>query len=122
MALTNPSAIYMAVPEYGVDKIYFTTSGSQTISGTNPSIGPATEIIIPQTKGEAFFTQLLLSQDNSTWFTSGFPPYAFNTTYGQYSPLFSGTLFTTTTDVHLFLQSTEISRAIYYKIVGFSVE
>lgn len=121
MTLINPSDIYMAVPAYPVDKIYFTNSNSQTITGSNPSVAPATEIIIPQDKGQFFFTQLLLSLDNTTFYTSGFPPYAYNATYAEYLPLFTGRVYVTTTDVHLFLQSTEIDRTIFWKIVGFSV-
>lgn len=122
MALLYPENIYMAVPTYVVDKIFYETTGSQSITGSHTGVDPETEITISQDKGVPFFTQLLISSDNATWYTSGFPPYAYNGTYAQYLPLFTGRLYVDSSNVHLFLQSTETTRTIYYKIVGFSIE
>lgn len=118
--IIKPADIYMAVPNYLIDKIYYKVNGSRGVTGTSP-ITPASQFFIPHDKKEPFLTQMLLSVDNAVWYTAGFTPYSYNTTFAAYLPEFNGTVSTTADNVCVSLFSLEIDRIIFYKIVGFSI-
>lgn len=118
--LVDPSAIFMVVPDYLVDKIYYEVSGSQLVTGGAPGDSPQI-FPLPQTKGEAFFTNMQFSTDQINWYSSSYPPYDYNVTFAEYTATFTGALSCDASDVYVYLFSLEVNRTIYYRLVGFSI-
>lgn len=115
----NPDVISTSVPEYGVDKIYYTKASSASVTGSNPNVDPPTEFVIGHEKGEIFDAEMIISEDGVNWYPAEFPPFAYNAFYMQYLPKFNGGLYVTSTEVHIFLQSTQTNRTIFYSILGY---
>lgn len=117
--MVNPDKIAIAIPENDVDKIYYAVRDSRTVPGSNPSVDPPTEYVIPHGKGEIFDAEMIISLDGIKWYPAEFPPFAYNATYALYLPLMAGGLYVDSSNVHVFLQATQTNKNIQFSIVGF---
>lgn len=117
----DSNKISIAVPAHNTDKIFYTTSGSYSVTGSNPNADPMVEYgTFAHGKGEAFFVEIQLSLDSVTWYPAEFPPFAYNAFYGLFLERFRGAAYVDSTSVHLFLRSTQTTQTLYYRIAGFS--